>query len=334
MTNYTDRRELALHRHRIPTRSHSPDVSSGPSAIQPVPARRRLIAAVGVRAARTLNTQAPAAGGLAFKAREIEEFVDVYFFRRVGIVCAHAARLLGLSPTAVTWVALAAGAVGGAAVAVPRFAWLGVALLILHGVLDSADGQLARMTGQSTEFGRMMDGVAGYVTHIALYLGALASAFSRGGHWSLWLVAIAAGMSTVVHAQMYDYHRTTYAAIAIKGHPSLLPRPAVPGLVGGYEGMQRAISGLHPDVERAIQHRAVNGVVSHDDRLRYRQHFYRRVRGWNLMGDNLRRLSTVVAVASGRPEWFIFAELGPVNVLFVVLWWLQWRADARFLERA
>jgi len=31
-------------------------------------------------------------GGLAFKAREIEEVVDVYFFRRVGIVFARIAQ--------------------------------------------------------------------------------------------------------------------------------------------------------------------------------------------------------------------------------------------------
>jgi hypothetical protein len=278
-----------------------------------------------------LSTHAPISGGLAYKAREIEELVDVYFFRRAGIVFAYAARALGLSPTAVTWVALVVGAVGGLSVASPRAAWFGVACLVLHGVLDSSDGQLARMTGRSSEFGRMMDGVAGYVTHIAMYLGALASALSRGAGWHLVFIAVGAGISTVVHAQMYDYHRTTYTAIAIKGQPSLAPRPATPGLVGVYERMQRAISGRHPEVELRVEVRAAGGPITMSDRMRYRQYFYRPVRGWNLMGDNVRRLSMGLAVWAGRPEWFILVELVPLNLMCVALWLWQRRADARFL---
>ena len=278
-----------------------------------------------------MSTHDSASAGLAFKAREIEELVDVYFFRRVGIVFAHTARVLGLSPTGVTWVALVAGAAGGAALASPRYAWLGVVLLILHGALDSADGQLARMTGRSTEFGRMMDGVAGYVTHVAMYLGALASAFSRGSGWGLVALAVLAGACTVVHAQMYDYHRTTYAAIAIKGQIARSARTQRPELLAGYEAMQRGLSGLHPDVEARIASRAPDGVVSDADRMRYRERFYRLVRGWNLMGDNVRRLSMALSVWAGRPEWFIYAELIPVNIMFAWLWWQQHRADTRFL---
>ena len=278
-----------------------------------------------------MSTPPSAPAGLAFKAREIEELVDVYFYRRVGIVFAHIGNALGMSPTAITWVALVAGAAGGFALASPRYAWLGVFLLVMHGALDSADGQLARMTGGSTEFGRMMDGVAGYVTHVALYLGALASAFSRGSGWGLVGLACVAGACTIIHAQMYDYHRTTYAAVAIKGqvHP---PRTGTPELVAGYEAMQRAISGLHPDVEELIAQRSPHGQVSDADRQAYRQSFYGLVRGWNLMGDNVRRYSTAFAVWAGHPEWFIYAELIPVNLAFAVLWWQQYRADARFLR--
>lgn len=272
---------------------------------------------------------------LAFKAREIEEFVDVYFFRRVGIVGAHAARAVGLSPTGVTFIGMVAGALGGALLASPSRAWLAVTLLIMHGVLDSSDGQLARMTGRSTEFGRLMDGVGGYVTHVAMYLGILASACSRGYGWGLFLAAVAAGVSTIVHAQMYDYHRTTYATFVIKGEATPATRGEPHGgIVGAYEAMQRALAGLHPEVERVIASRREEGRVRDEDRARYRACFYRPVRGWNLLGDNVRRLSIAVAALAGRPEWFIVTELVPLNVLLLCLWWFQRRADARFLAAA
>ncbi len=274
--------------------------------------------------------------GLAFKSREIEESVDVYFFRRLGIVFALTARAIGMSPTGVTLVAMVAGGIGGALLAWPQYAMLGVALLVMHGVLDSSDGQLARLTGNSTEFGRMMDGVAGYVTHIAMYFGILASGWSRGWGWELAVWMLLAGLSTIVHAQMYDYHRSAYVAYVTKGEPPLgvggIPNS---GIVGAYEAMQRVIVGLHPAVEQTVVARLVNGRVAHVDRERYRACFYAPiVFGWNLMGDNMRRLSILIAVWFARPEWFIFAEIVPLNLLMVVLWVRQREADRRFLERA
>jgi len=273
-------------------------------------------------------------GGLAFKAREIEEVVDVYFFRRAGIVIARFAQELRLTPTDVTLASIAAGALGGLLLASPHLAIPGVALLILHGILDSSDGQLARLTGQASDFGRMMDGVAGYITHVAMYVGVTIAAFPRLGWWAV-LLACAGGICTIVHAQMYDYHRTTYAAYAIKGEalPAAVGTPHR-GLLGFYESMQRVIAGRHPEVERRLALNGHAGIVGDESRQRYRECFYRPVRGWNLLGDNGRRITIAAAVWAGRPEWFIFAELTLLNVVFVALWWVQRRADDRFLEGA
>jgi phosphatidylglycerophosphate synthase len=270
---------------------------------------------------------------LAFKAREIEELVDVYFFRRLGIVFAHLARVARLSPTGLTWIALAVGAVGGAMLALPGYGWIAVMLLVFHGVLDSSDGQLARLTGQTSDFGRLMDGVAGYVTHIAMYLGILVSVLSRDGGWGLLPLTLLAGLSTIVHAQLYDYHRTTYVSIVTNGRASqteLGHREA--GLLGAYGRLQRLLAGKHPLVERALAARSRRGHVATDDRERYRTSFLGLVHGWNIMGDNVRRLSIAVAVWAGRPEWFIWAELVPLNAMCLALWLRQQRADGRFLE--
>ena len=62
------------------------------------------------------------------------------------------------------------GIAGGALLYNERLGFLAFALLILYSILDSADGQLARMTGQVTELGRVLDGVGGYLTHAAIYI--------------------------------------------------------------------------------------------------------------------------------------------------------------------
>ncbi|MGE0449627.1 MAG: CDP-alcohol phosphatidyltransferase family protein [Vicinamibacterales bacterium] len=272
-------------------------------------------------------------GGLAFKAYEIEELVDVYFFRRLGIVLAWAARAARLSPNAVSILAGLVGMIGGALLASEAYDWLGVVLVFGYGVLDSTDGQLARLTGQTSEWGRVLDGLAGYVTHIAAYVAILVRALNAGD--SAWVIvaAVLAGVVTIVHAQLYDYHRTSYTSVVVKGRPSLVSsagrsRGAVVAL---YERMQRAVAGLHPDVEAAIAARAEGGVVADGDRRRYRERFLPIMPAWNVFGDNVRRFGIAAAVAAGHLEWF-FAFVLLLNLPLVAVWGWQRRADARFLE--
>jgi phosphatidylglycerophosphate synthase len=276
---------------------------------------------------------------LAYKAYEIEELVDVYFYRRVGYLIACAARVLRLSPNAVSIVAAVVGVAGGALLASPALALVGVGLLILHGAIDSADGQLARMTGQSSEFGRVLDGISGYVTHVAVYLAIMTVLVRLGG--SLWTLALAvvAGICTAMQAQMYDYHRTAYAAFAIKGKlPADGAGQTVSGplgrLVALYTASQQALLGRHGTVEQIIASRAVDGVVRPDDRANYRACFYWPVRGWNLLGDNVRRFALAAFVLLHHLEWFVVFTLVPMNLILAALWLYQRRADRRFLGGA
>ena len=274
---------------------------------------------------------------LAFKAYEIEELVDIYFYRRVGIVIAHVARVLHLSPNAVSVLAGVVGGIGGALLVDDRYVWLGLALTVLFGAIDSADGQLARMTGQTSELGRLLDGLAGYVQTGAAYI-ALVVRMVHGGDpigWALGLGALG-GIATAIHAQMYDYHRTAYAAIVLKGKSASPAFDATAadrrsGLVTFYEGLQRRLSGLHASVEQAVAARAERGVVPPIERQRYRQCFYRPVRWWNLFGDNVRRYTLIVLAIIGHLDWYFAFILVPLNLVLIGVWRYQQRADRRFL---
>jgi hypothetical protein len=95
--------------------------------------------------------------------------------------------------------------------------------------------------------------------------------------------------------------------------------------------MQARLTGIHPRVERAIAERALNGVVTPEDRVRYRQSFYWPVRGWNTLGDNVRRYAIGVLVFLRHLDWFVPFILGPMNLLVIALSLWQWRVDRRFL---
>jgi hypothetical protein len=104
---------------------------------------------------------------LAFKAIEIEELTDIFFFRPFGWIIARGARALGMTPTHLSIVGTMVG-VAGAALLYDDPGIFPFALLILSEIIDSSDGQLARMTGQVTEMGRVLDGVGDYITHGAV----------------------------------------------------------------------------------------------------------------------------------------------------------------------
>jgi phosphatidylglycerophosphate synthase len=272
-----------------------------------------------------------APSGIAYKAYEIEEFVDVYFFRRLGILIAHLARILKITPNTVSIVSGLVGGAGGLLLLDDRWVPLGVTLIVAYGVFDSADGQLARLTGQMSEWGRVLDGLSGYVTHTTAYLAITVRMIRHDGSWWPLAIGILAGIVTALHAQLYDYHRTTYASIVVKGRPTEISMHARAGLIGAYERLQQRLAGAHPDVEAAIAARASHGVVAATDRQRYREAFYALMPGWNLFGDNMRRYGFIVLAWLARLEWYFAYILIPLNVVLVAMWLLQRRADRRFL---
>jgi phosphatidylglycerophosphate synthase len=273
---------------------------------------------------------------LALKSAEIEELSDVYFFRPLGWIVARAAKALGMGPIQLTLVGALVGIAGGALLYDERLGLLGFAVLIVHGIIDSADGQLARMTGRVTELGRVLDAVGGYVTHVAIFLAIGANLLHRGWSAPILVWMLLAGIATVIHAQMYVYHRESYIALVTKGSAAGAPLSAnVPSLMGrlaaAYFTVQRWFVGLHGKVEAAAAARSATGLLRDGDRARYREVFYPLVRGWNFLGDNTRFFAIGVLVCLHRIDLFFAFVLVLMNLAFVVLWLWQLRADRRFL---
>jgi hypothetical protein len=191
------------------------------------------------------------------------------------------------------------------------------------------------MTGRTTELGKVLDGGSGYVTHTAIYLAIAAGILQRRGDGVIFLWMVLAGIATVAHAQMYEYHRTAYSSVVGEGRvPRHEPAKVGPWLRGFYRGyllMQKWLVGLHAEVEVALSRRAIGGAVSDDDRVKYRDHFYGPVRGWNLFGDNTRFYTIGVLAWFHRIDLYFAFILLAMNLTFLALWLWQRRADQRFL---
>src|SRR5216117_4457467 len=88
----------------------------------------------------------------ASKGPAVEEWADRWFFRPVGWRVANALLPTPISADVVTLMSLVLGVIAGHLMwyASSRINAWGVALFIVSDILDSADGQLARLRGTST----------------------------------------------------------------------------------------------------------------------------------------------------------------------------------------
>lgn len=146
-----------------------------------------------------------------FKSADTEEFIDVYFYRPAGYCWAKLFRKLRVSPNAVTLAAMCLGAGAGVCFYFtdPAVNLAGALLLVWANMYDSADGQLARMTGRSSTFGRMLDGFCGDVWFVTIYAAICLRLTPQWGPWA-WALGAAAGYCHARQTALADYYRNVH----------------------------------------------------------------------------------------------------------------------------
>lgn len=144
------------------------------------------------------------------KSEDTEEWLDLQFTRPIGYYLAYAYHRIKVTPNGVTLISIILGIGAGICFYSSQLEinFIGMLLLILANLHDSADGQLARLTGKSTRIGRILDGVAGDLWFITIYISLCLRLSSM--HPNIWIVAIIAGISHVIQAAMADYHRNIH----------------------------------------------------------------------------------------------------------------------------
>ena len=150
----------------------------------------------------------------SLKSMDTEEHIDLAFYRPVGYAWACLFRRIGVKPNAVTIASIFLGVGAGILFYFPEL-WLnviGMLLLIWANSYDSADGQLARMTGQYSRIGRILDGLSGDLWFATIYIAIclrenVTSEFFMSHPWVIWTVAVITGICHAKQAAMADYYR-------------------------------------------------------------------------------------------------------------------------------
>lgn len=144
----------------------------------------------------------------SLKHPDVEETIDLWFYRPLGFRLALLGKRLHWTPNQITIASIFLGV--GCGLLCYLEAWwlnaLAIVLLILADICDSADGQLARLTRQYSPLGRILDGAAGDLWFITIYLAIFFRLFPEWGMWGFLLGALA-GLSHRQQAALADYYR-------------------------------------------------------------------------------------------------------------------------------
>jgi hypothetical protein len=147
-----------------------------------------------------------------YKGRDVEGFVDLYFYRKIGFRLAQFFAELKFRPAAVTLLGGLFGIVAGRLYYYRQFGanMLGMAFHIIANALDNADGQLARLLNQQSRSGRLFDVVVDHFIWFGIYVHLAFRYVAQGGSSWVWLLAVAAGLSHALQAATADYCRNGY----------------------------------------------------------------------------------------------------------------------------
>lgn len=295
----------------------------------------------------------------SLKSMDTEEWFDLHFYRPIGYMWARLARRLGVTPNAITIASIFLG-IGAAVCFYFNNIWwnlLGVLLLVWADSFDSADGQLARMTGQYSRIGRILDGVSGDIWFIAIYAAIClredtTSEFFMAYPWVIWVFAAVTGFCHGIQAAMADYYRQFHLYF-VKG-PDGSELENAESLKRKYLEMkwsrepwgklvlffyinytvgQESRTPWMQRLRRELHRKYGDGVPPEEFRERFRKASLPLMKYTNILSFNVRTWALFAAILIFRMPWLYFAfELTVMNILLVYMVVRHERICLRFVK--
>ncbi len=279
----------------------------------------------------------------SLKSSDTEEHIDLAFYRPLGFAWACFFRALHVTPNVVTIISIFLG-IGAGICMYPTNIWIniaGIVLLVWANSYDSADGQLARLTKQYSQLGRILDGMAGDFWFISIYVAVCLRSvhtipFFAEHPWVVWSVAVAAGICHAMQAAVADSYRQ-FHLLLIKGTAGSeldstdelrerykelswsrdFMRKLIQWVYIGYTARQEAISPAMERVLKTFATRFPDGVIPEKYRAEFRAWSFPLCKWENFMTFNWRSIFIFVTLLAGYPWLYFVAELTIFNIVLV-----------------
>lgn len=258
------------------------------------------------------------------KLEDIEERYDIYFSRFIGLFFAKWADRLHLHPNHVSLLSLISGVAGGALLYFQTDLTLVILaglLITLSGILDSADGQLARISGRSSEVGRIIDGSIDTLVFFSFYIFGTAYFYNELGYPIIILSLLSIYFHGVKSA-IYEFYKSEYLRFVGKstiGHiPMSVKEVRIMGTSPYHYGMHilnwMLVNAQLTYVTRKKGIRSRMIELENDDPTKFAekyQHLNKSMMPWWawICGLNVHRNGIVFFSLLGRFDFFLYASL-------------------------
>ncbi|MDO4496446.1 MAG: CDP-alcohol phosphatidyltransferase family protein [Bacteroidales bacterium] len=273
--------------------------------------------------------------GASLKHSDTEETIDLWFYRPVGYRVALLGQRWGWSPNAITIVGLFLGAFAGVLFYPSdwRINLLGMVFLVVADICDSADGQLARLTGKFSRIGRILDGACGDVWFISIYVCICMRLTPSAGFW-IWILAASGGYCHRVQAALADYYRNFHlfmvngkrgselddADLLLEQYKKVSWRvsPLKKLIQWIYLGYTRLQEKLTPNLQffrKRILQTNGDAVISPQLSELFRQQSLPLLKFTNILTFNWRAITLFISLMSGMPWLYFVVELTVFNAM-------------------
>ena len=278
-----------------------------------------------------------------FKSKDTEEWLDIWFTRPIGYVFARFFEALNIHPNVVTVISIFLGVFAGFCWWHTTLDWtiLGIAMLMLANFLDSADGQLARMTGKKTLWGRLLDGFAGDLWFASIYIFLAVRLtfepmpFGDGRVWGIWIWVLEFFSSIVFHSRqagLADYYRNIYLLFhgdnaelndsrELAEQQSNTPwreRWFWKIWLFFYQNYTRSQEGMTPRFQkfREALRAKYNGQIPSEIGQEFCHRTYHILKWTNISTFNTRAITLYITMLVGEPWIYFVFELTVMNIIF------------------
>jgi phosphatidylglycerophosphate synthase len=145
---------------------------------------------------------------------ELIEPVNRYFHNSIAAQIVNILKNTWVTPDQVTYISIFIGLISAYifSLGTPWSFFLAGILLELVLILDCVDGQLARVKKCASDWGRLLDGIAGYIIYLAVLGGIMI------GLGKYYVALILFGAVTILRGIAYDYCKLTFITIIQKGY--------------------------------------------------------------------------------------------------------------------
>lgn len=268
-----------------------------------------------------------------YKSFDTEEWLDRVFTRPLGLLWARLFIALRWTPNAVTILSIVLGVAAGVLFCFDELSLniAGILLLIQANIFDSTDGQMARLTGQKSRLGRVLDGVAGDLWFITIYAAICLRLHPQWGVW-IWLLGALAGLGCHTRqARLADYYRNIHLRVlkgaagsesdnstALRAEYDVLPwrgHVVWKAFLWFYVRYTAAQEAATPQFQR-VRRRLFTENTLHEPFLAGSRPLMAYA---NLLTFNARALTLYASLILGWPWLYFVAEISVFTVLYIVM---------------